>query len=93
MRALLYLVKRYDSRYQAALAHIRGVMAPSKQELDDPSAEFLARLRGSGGLRDADWQHVLGEIPAALEFLARPNTTVTQEESGQMVVVPDANPT
>jgi HD domain len=92
LRTLHYLVKRYDTRYQAALADLRGVMAPFKRELDDPSAEFLARLRGCGGLRDADWQHVLGEIPSALEFLAGPNPTLTQDERGQSILDLDADP-
>lgn len=92
VRALVYLVKQYDTRYQGAVADLRGVMAPFKRELDDPSAEFLARLRGSGGLRDADWQQVLGKIPSALRFLAGPNPTLTQNDRGQMVLDPDADP-
>lgn len=92
VRALLYLVKRYDTRYQGAVADLRAVMAPFKRELDDPSAEFLARLRGCGGLRDADWQHVLGQIPSALEFLGGPNLTLTRNDRGQVVLNPDADP-
>jgi hypothetical protein len=92
VRMILYLVKRYDSRYQGAVADLRGVMAPFKRELDDPSAEFLARLRGCGRLRDADWQHILGEIPSALEFLAGPNPTVTRNDRGQPILDPDADP-
>jgi hypothetical protein len=67
-------------------------MAPFKRELDDPSAGFLARLRGCGGLRDADWHHVLGEIPSALEFLAAPNPTVTLDDRGPSILGPDADP-
>ena len=80
------------SSYDGALANLRGVMARFKRELDDPSAEFLARIRAAGVLSDADWRHILGEIPKALRFLSKPNLTLTQDEHGHTVLDPDADP-
>jgi hypothetical protein len=100
VRTLRYLVKRNDdgspkgpaSSYEGALADLRGVMARFKRELDDPSAEFLARIRADGVLSDANWRHILGEIPKALRFLSKPKPTVTQDEHGLAVLNPDADP-
>ena len=68
------------------------VSEPFKRDLDDPSAEFLARLRAASVLNDTDWQHILGEIPSALRFLAEPNPTATRDEHGHLVLDPDADP-
>lgn len=84
--------KGFNISYEGALADIQGVMAPIERALDDPSAEFLARLRAAGVLSEDDWQHVLGKIPSALQFLAAPNPTVTSDEHGQPVLDPDADP-
>jgi hypothetical protein len=100
VRMLRYLVKRNDagsqkgpaSGYERALTDLRGVMARFKRELDDPSVEFLARIRAAGVLSNADWEHILGEIPKALRFLSKPNPTVTQDEHGHTVINPDADP-
>lgn len=100
VRMLRSLVKRADARslkgsdlgYRDALAELRGVMEPFKRDLDDPSAEFLARLRAAGVLNDTDWQHILGEIPSALQFLAEPNPTATRDEQRHLVLDPDADP-
>jgi hypothetical protein len=83
-----------DRSAESAFEHLgdQRSLREFERELGDPSAEFLARLRGRGTLGDADWQHVLGQIPAALRFLAAPNPTLTQDEHGQTVLDPDADP-
>jgi hypothetical protein len=55
-------------------------------------AVCFSRTSARRALRDADWMHVLGEIPAALRCLAGPNPTVTSDERGQVVLDLDADP-
>jgi len=86
------LDQRLAVRYQEAAADLRRAMAPFQRELDDQSAEFLARLRGSGALSDEDWQLILGKIPSALQFLAEPNATAIRDEHGRLLIDPDADP-
>lgn len=91
VRTLLYLIRRHETQYQAAIADLHGTL-PVGFELDDQSLEFLARLRAAGTLRDADWQHILGQLPEAVRYLSGLNRTVTRNDQSELVLDLDEDP-
>ena len=60
--------------------------------LDDRSAKFVAILRDSGVLGDADWSRVLEMLRDALGFLADADEVSTYDRQGHLMIDIDEDP-